>query len=117
MGTIMIQRLSDRLSPRGSRTTATSDPWSRQKAFSPVGLWRHLGPLTKGLTKTFPDEANRKARLEAVLLLAREPLTTRKLAKLANLTEALLRRGYSDEDILKIWGDNFRRVYRGAIGG
>lgn len=37
--------------------------------------------------------------------------------KLANLTEALLRRGYSDQDILKIWGDNFRRVYRGAIGG
>jgi len=37
--------------------------------------------------------------------------------KLANLTEALLRRGYSEEDILKIWGDNFRRVYRGAIGG
>ena len=87
MGTIMIQRLSDRLSPRGSRPTATSDPWGRQKACSPVNLWRYLGPPTKGLTKTFPDEANRKARLEAVLLLAREPLTTRKLAKLANLTD------------------------------
>jgi segregation and condensation protein B len=43
--------------------------------------------LTECPTKQFPDETNRKARLEAVLLLAREPLTTRKLAKLANLAD------------------------------
>jgi segregation and condensation protein B len=43
--------------------------------------------LAKSPTKRYPGEANRKARVEAVLLLAREPLTTRKLAKLANLAD------------------------------
>ena len=29
-----------------------------------------------------------------------------------NVTQALLRRGYSREDIIKIWGGNFLRVFR-----
>ena len=37
--------------------------------------------------------------------------------KLVNLTEAMLRRGYSEADILKIWGDNFMRVYRDVMRG
>ena len=36
--------------------------------------------------------------------------------KLSNLTQALIQRGYSKEDILKIWGNNFKRAYRDAIG-
>jgi membrane dipeptidase len=37
--------------------------------------------------------------------------------KLLNLTAELLRRGYSDADIRKIWGDNFLRVFRRVIDG
>ena len=32
------------------------------------------------------------------------------------VTEALLRRGYSEADIEKIWGGNFLRVMRAAAG-
>lgn len=32
----------------------------------------------------------------------------------ANVTEELVRRGYSDDDIAKIWGDNFLRVFEAA---
>ncbi len=87
MRTAIFQRLSDRLS-RGSDRTAIAGHFRwRHKACRPASLWTHLGPLAKCPTKRFPDETNRTARLEAVLLLAREPLTTRKLAKLANLAD------------------------------
>ena len=32
----------------------------------------------------------------------------------ANLTRGLLSRGYSDEDVAKIWSGNFLRVLRAA---
>jgi membrane dipeptidase len=32
-----------------------------------------------------------------------------------HVTEELIRRGYSDKDIAKIWGGNFMRVFRKAI--
>ena len=31
-----------------------------------------------------------------------------------NVTIELLKRGYSEEDIIKIWGGNFMRVWRAA---
>ena len=33
-------------------------------------------------------------------------------AETANVTVELLRRGYPEEDIAKIWGGNFLRVWR-----
>ena len=87
MHTAIFQRFSDRPG-RGSDRTAIAGHFRwRHTACRPASLWTHLGPLAKCPTQRFPDEANRTARLEAVLLLAREPLTTRKLAKLANLAD------------------------------
>jgi membrane dipeptidase len=34
---------------------------------------------------------------------------------MVHVTEELLRRGYSEKDIAKIWGGNFMRVFRKAI--
>ncbi|PLX04057.1 MAG: membrane dipeptidase [Marinilabiliales bacterium] len=34
------------------------------------------------------------------------------VAEMPNITEELVRRGYSDEDIRKIWGGNFMRVFK-----
>jgi membrane dipeptidase len=38
------------------------------------------------------------------------------ITKLSIVTEALVRRGYSDEDIRKVLGGNFLRVYRQVLG-
>jgi membrane dipeptidase len=38
------------------------------------------------------------------------------VAMVPNLTAALLNRGYSEDDIKKIMGENFRRVIRDVIG-
>jgi membrane dipeptidase len=34
------------------------------------------------------------------------------VSDMPNITEELVRRGYSDEDIQKIWGGNLMRVFR-----
>jgi membrane dipeptidase len=34
---------------------------------------------------------------------------------LPNITEELLRRGYSEKDIQKIWGANIMRVFRKVV--
>jgi membrane dipeptidase len=44
------------------------------------------------------------------------PKGLEKADTLSNLTKALLRRGYSESDIHKIWGGNLKRVYRSVIG-
>ena len=36
-------------------------------------------------------------------------------SEMSNITVELIRRGYSDSDIQKIWGENFMRVFRKAI--
>lgn len=38
------------------------------------------------------------------------------VSKMPNLTEALLKRGYSEGDIKKIMGGNFLRVVREVVG-
>ncbi|MCB8963460.1 MAG: membrane dipeptidase [Bacteroidales bacterium] len=38
-------------------------------------------------------------------------------SKMYNITVELLRRGYSDSDIKKIWGENFLRVFRAVQAG
>ena len=87
MRTASYQRLLDRPGRGSDRTAIAGHLRWRHKARRPASLWTHLGPLVRCPTKRLPDEAIRTARLEAVLLLAREPLTTRKLAKLANLAD------------------------------
>jgi segregation and condensation protein B len=52
-----------------------------------VTLWSNRPAETKRTTITDPRSARRQ-RLEAVLLLSREPLALRRLAKLANLADA-----------------------------
>jgi Tfp pilus assembly protein PilX len=44
------------------------------------------------------------------------PLGLEDVSKVPNLTAALIRRGYSDEDIEKIMGRNFLRVIRDVVG-
>ena len=39
------------------------------------------------------------------------------ISKLPAITECLVQRGYSDEDILKILGGNFLRVFEQVWGG
>ncbi len=38
------------------------------------------------------------------------------VSKMRNLTVALLKRGYSEDDIKKIMGENFLRVIREVVG-
>lgn len=37
------------------------------------------------------------------------------VSQMQNITEELLRRGYEDEDIIKIWGGNFMRVFQDVV--
>jgi len=39
----------------------------------------------------------------------------RDVSQMENITRELVRRGYSEKDIAKIWGGNFLRVWR-AVG-
>jgi segregation and condensation protein B len=69
----------------------------RRGAFSPiqdtgamtelVGMWR-LGSARTTTHSAQSRDLTRRSRLEAVLFLAREPLALRRLAQLANLTDA-----------------------------
>lgn len=70
--------------------------WHRD---GPAQSERHRWPPSPAARRSAdPDlAAQRLARLEAVLLLAREPLTTRKLAKLANLADGTEARTLLDE--------------------
>jgi membrane dipeptidase len=45
------------------------------------------------------------------------PTEVDRAGKLPNLTAELLRRGYSEADIRKIWGENFLRVFREVLHG
>ena len=40
----------------------------------------------------------------------------RDVSQMKNITRELIRRGYSSEDIAKIWGKNFMRVMREVAG-
>jgi segregation and condensation protein B len=77
-----MNRLSDQL-----RAIARRNRLVRSGAFSQAAQMRRFGPsnLPKFERKR---ELTRRGRMEAVLFLAREPLGLRKLAQLANLTDA-----------------------------
>jgi segregation and condensation protein B len=59
-------------------------------SFGPTGTkaWRRAAGQVSSDQRRRTQKLNRLSRLEAVLFLAREPLTLRKLAQLANLTDA-----------------------------
>lgn len=88
-----MHRRSGNLATRlGSTGAAASAPWSAnpQAAGSRRLLLRafdetRVEPTAASLTPRTDTRADRLARLEAVLLAAREPLPTRKLAELADL--------------------------------
>ena len=48
--------------------------------------------------------------------IASTPSGLEDVTKLPRFTRGLSKRGYSDEDILKILGENFLRVFRKVIG-
>ena len=69
----------------GSKPTSSRSTLLGNLLFSPACSKKSKN----GFTSAEKLRADRRARLEAVLFLAREPLSTRKLAQLANLTDGL----------------------------
>ncbi len=67
------------------RRAAPHARWSRPGVGRPP-VWLGAGGLLAARTSS-ASRPERRSRLEAVLLLAREPLALRKLARLANLTD------------------------------
>jgi segregation and condensation protein B len=81
------------------RGIASSGAWRLRQSVCPAGQWRrfhsvgrqgvYFAALSSALSAgdASPRADARRSRLEAVLFIAREPLTLRKLAQLANLTD------------------------------
>ena len=70
------------------------------------------------LEEALPEDAVFETRLEQVLADGREMLQQIQQivsdAQADNVTKELVRRGYSEADIAKVWGGNFLRVLAAA---
>ena len=81
------------------------EPWTPERASEIIAQHQHQ----KGAT--LPILHALQAEFGCVPLDA-EPL----IAEALNVTKELVNRGYSDEDICKIWGGNLLRLWRRVEG-
>jgi segregation and condensation protein B len=86
-----MNRLGQRLAAIAARSSNLLPVQSRASLSRPMGKpWRTVAFALRSATPEWPEQGrqlSRRGRVEAVLFLAREPLTLRKLAQLANLTD------------------------------
>ena len=95
-----------RIRPRGGAVAA-----AMRRASSRVDGMRCRLPVrvsSRARFSTITSSVRRVAATSAALA----PRTATSLTKFPNLTRALLEKGYTPEDIRKIYGENFLRVMR-----
>lgn len=90
----------------------TSEFYRMEKAVAPAPLERLIDHIDRIVKIAGIDHVGIGSDYD----LSSIPSEVETADKLPNLTKALRRRGYSEGDIQKIWGDNFLRVYRKVIG-
>jgi segregation and condensation protein B len=79
-----LRNAATRYSARLERAAMPHAQWARRRAGRYLAWLGNAGPPARAAADSRPA---RRSRLEAVLLLAREPLSLRKLARLANLAD------------------------------
>jgi segregation and condensation protein B len=91
MGEVVLKRFMGNLAARlGSTAVASRAPWDRGTPAAPAAWWTAGAGCAAGdaaVPWAQDSQADKLARLEGILLLAREPLSTRKLAELAELAD------------------------------
>ncbi|HEV3048713.1 MAG TPA: dipeptidase, partial [Longimicrobium sp.] len=102
---------------RRFREQYPNDPQAAQRAYDE---WRRANPVPRGTTATLADHIDHVRRVAGIdhVGLGSDfdgvpflPEGIRDVSDLPNITYELLRRGYSDADVLKILGGNFMRAF------